>query len=132
MMISIPDPEQLQLELVTPAPVPWTQQWINAAQAYQDSQVRLASEQQTTKVEAVEEKYEGGWRCEGKEKPVTPLVCSRCQWIRRNEQSQEPDNKDWCDYCLKGEILGHEPDKSYRPPAPKVGDKLVLNQTFFG
>lgn len=102
----------------------------NWMMAYQASQIEKANE---PKVEIVEEKYEGGWKAEGKEKPVTPRVCTRCQWYRKNEQQEEPDKENWCDSCLEGKPgIGHEPDKSYRPPAPKVGDRAVMNQTFFG
>lgn len=111
--------------------------WMSAYQAAQQQNARAnpnsvrIEAQVPKKEEVVEEKYEGGWKSEGKERPVTPLVCPRCQWNRKNARLMEPDENLWCESCLNGEVLGHEPDKSYRPPEPK-GTAPNLSQTFFG
>lgn len=94
--------------------------------------------QTTSKKEPVKEEpmsdMLGGWRFEGKEKPETPKICTRCQWERKNDQMSEPDKSMWCESCLEGKPgVGHEPDKGYRPPAVSASqDAATLNQTFFG
>lgn len=71
----------------------------------------------------------GGWRYEGKQKPVTPRTCTKCQWVKRNEQMEEPAREGWCSACLRGEVLGTEPE-GYKAPVEKPeGD---LNAAFFG
>lgn len=112
--------------------------WMTAYQAAQQqnasasrvnaNSVRIEAQVQK-KEEAVEEKFEGGWKSEGKERPVTPLVCPRCQWNRKNARLMEPDQELWCEPCINGKILGHDPDKSYRPPEPTKGTAASLSQT---
>lgn len=99
----------------------------NWMMAYQASQIQKTNE---PKVELVEEKYEGGWRAEGKEKPVTPLVCPRCQWVRTNPQQSEPDTEGWCDPCLAGQPGPGSIPEGYKPPEPNKVDNI--NKAFFG
>lgn len=105
--------------------------WMTAYQSAQQNVTAPKVQVQTpVKVETVEEKFEGGWKAEGKEKPETLKICPRCQWTHKARLS-EPDQELWCEQCLRGEILGDDPDKSYRPPEPK-GSAANLNKTFFG
>lgn len=99
--------------------------------AYQASQIQKTIDNKEPKAEVVEEKYEGGWRAEGKEKPVTPKVCPRCQWIKKNEQTKEPGDEEWCEPCLNGEKLGTLPKGLHEPMFPKA-DASNLNKSFFG
>lgn len=88
---------------------------------------------QVKKEEAPVDTMEGGWRFEGKEKPVTPVVCTRCQWEQRNEQMSEPDKSSWCESCLEGKPgPGHMPTGVRPPVVSRAQDIANLNQTFFG
>lgn len=74
----------------------------------------------------------GGWRYEGKEKPVTPIICTRCQWTQRTAEGQEPDKSTWCESCLEGKILGHGPAGPKKPYVSPGEDVKNYNNAFFG
>lgn len=110
--------------------------WMSSYQAAQRSTspvpvvVQPPKEELTSEVR-VEDKMMGGWKFEGKEKPVTPRICPKCQWQRSNPQQSEPDSSDWCENCIQGQPSpGSDPDKSYRPPEPKSKEVTSKNWLF--
>lgn len=116
-----------------PTPAQWNLHgWLAAYQAAQRGvPIPTLPTVPVKKEEPVPDTMEGGWRFEGKEKPETPVICTKCQWSRRTEDSVEPDRGSWCESCIAGkEGPGTPPDKSYRPP--KVQESTSLNKTFFG
>lgn len=72
--------------------------------------------------------FKGGWQFEGKERPVTPVICVRCQ----GSEEQEPDKDYWCEPCLLGDFLGHVPEGYKKPVTSKLDDVKDYNKAFFG
>lgn len=108
--------------------------WMAAYQAQATSAQGTPTPVQPKKEEnVVEDTMMGGWRYEGKEKPVTPRVCTKCQWEKRNEQMEEPHRDNWCEACLNGSSgPGHEPEKHKPGVINKVNDVHNMNKAFFG
>lgn len=121
----------------TPVPSNPVFNWMQAIEGYRATnplQQIMTKEQE--KKEPVGDLMHGGWRFEGKEKPVTPRICTKCQWERRNEQQEIPDRSGWCQSCLEGKTLGHEPEGG-RPAAVSSAydaeaQAAAHNAAFFG
>ena len=118
-----------------PTPAQWNLHgWMAAYQEAQRRGTPLPTSPRPIIADKVEplDNMQGGWKAEGKERPETPRICTRCQWELVNEQQEEPDKSQWCDACLEGKPgPGSVPDKNYRPPSPN-DDVVSLNRSFFG
>lgn len=115
-----------------PANVDPTFQWANWMAAAHEAAQRRQPVPIVSKEEPVD-KMQGGWQAEGKEKPVSPRICTRCQWIRRTEEGQEPDKSSWCDSCLEGKPSpGSVPPGPKKPYAAPMEDVKNYNKAFFG
>lgn len=73
---------------------------------------------------------QGGWRFEGKEKPVDPKICPKCQGLRKLETEEEQDKSNWCEPCQQGKPgPGNPPAKTKK--SVKDGYKHS-NDPFYG
>lgn len=97
-------------------------------EAYMQAQANKPIQQEEEKEKPL---MEGGWQFEGKEKPTTPRICARCQWIPRTDGHNEPDREDWCEGCLISPGIGHTPP-NWKPLDMDKVDARALNKSFFG
>lgn len=107
--------------------------WANWMAAAHEAAQRMTPPTITTTTEEPVTTMEGGWLFEGKEKPVSPIICTRCQWVRRTTDGEEPDRGTWCESCLAGlPGPGHAPVGPKKPYVSKSDDVADYNRTFFG
>lgn len=119
-----------------PTPAQWNLHgWMAAYHEAQRRGTPLPTSPSPVIAEKVEplDKMQGGWQAEGKERPETPKICTRCQWVRRAGITEEPDKSSWCEACIEG-----KPGPGTVPPGPKKPfaspreDVTNYNNSFFG
>ena len=118
-----------------PTPEQWNLQggWLAAYQAaarrgsVPANATPLVQTSTPPKEEPMEDPMQGGWKHEGKEKPVTIRICTKCQGPKQYPP-EEADKSTWCEDCLEGKLLGHAPTKN-SAPRDKYDNK---NAVFFG
>lgn len=108
--------------------------WMETCQITIQQQSIIPPPPPDKKEERPVESLSGGWEAEGKDRPVKIFICTKCQWVKAdNQKEEEPDKDGWCESCINGRPPPGQELEGYRLlVGSKLDDVRKLNQTFFG